>query len=98
MFEQGARHVAKDIAGKDVVNPTAILFSTVMMLSHMKFPVFASRLEAAIFETLKEGIQTKDLGGSASTSTYVAHICNKLTAEAKERLVNKKGKGVSKSV
>jgi isocitrate dehydrogenase (NAD+) len=98
MFEQGARHVAKDIAGKDMVNPTAILFSTVMMLSHMKFPVFASRLEAAIFETLKEGIQTKDLGGSASTSTYVAHICNKLTAEAKERLVNKKGKGVSKSV
>jgi isocitrate dehydrogenase (NAD+) len=98
MFEQGARHVALDIAGKDVVNPTGILFSTVMMLRHLKLPVFAERIEAAIFETLKGGLRTRDIGGSASTSAFVEAICTKLSAEAKDRAANKRGKGVSKAV
>lgn len=65
MFEQGARHTGLDICGKDIVNPTAILFSSVMMLRHLKLPVFADRLEASIFSTLAEGIKTRDVGGSA---------------------------------
>ena len=98
MFEQGCRHTALDIAGKDLVNPTGILFSTVMMLRHLKLPVFAERLEAAIFQTLADGVRTKDLGGSASTTVYVDHICGKLSADATRRAAGKKGKGVSKAV
>ena len=98
MFEQGARHVALDIAGKDVVNPTGILFSTVMMLRHLKLPVFAERVEKAIFDTLKSGVRTRDIGGSASTSVFVDAICNLLTADARDRALHKRGKGVSKAV
>ena len=98
MFEQGARHVALDIAGKDVVNPTGMLFSTAMMLAHLKLPVFAHRLEEAIFETLKGGVKTRDVGGSASTTAFVQSICDRLTSQTKERNSLKKGKGVSKAV
>jgi isocitrate dehydrogenase (NAD+) len=51
MFEQGARHVGLDIAGKGVVNPTGILLSSVMMLRHLKLANFADRLETSIFAT-----------------------------------------------
>jgi isocitrate/isopropylmalate dehydrogenase len=40
-----------DIRGKDVANPTAILFSSVMLLRYLKMPNFADRMEAAIFAT-----------------------------------------------
>jgi isocitrate dehydrogenase (NAD+) len=98
MFEQGARHAALDIAGKDVANPTGILFSSVMMLRHLKLPVFAERIESAIFETVKSGVRTRDIGGSASATAYVDAIVNTLTAEARDRAANKRGKGVSKAV
>ena len=98
MFEQGARHAALDIAGKDLVNPTGILFSSVMMLRHLKLPVFAERLEESIFEVLKSGVRTRDIGGTASTTAFVDAICARLTAEAKARAAHKKGKGVSKAV
>jgi isocitrate dehydrogenase (NAD+) len=51
LFEQGARHVGMDIAGKDVANPSAIIFASVMMLRYLKMPNFANRLESAIFAT-----------------------------------------------
>jgi len=43
---------APDIAGKDIVNPTAVIFSGVMMLRHMgKFDV-ADTVEQALLQTL----------------------------------------------
>lgn len=75
LFEQGARHVGLDIAGKDLVNPTGILLSSVMMLRHLKLPVFADRVEAALYKTLSEGrFLTSDQGGSAKTSELVNAI------------------------
>ena len=54
LFEQGARHVGMDIRGKDVANPTAILFASVMLLRYLKMPNFADRMEAAgLIERLK---------------------------------------------
>jgi isocitrate dehydrogenase (NAD+) len=98
LFEQGARHAALDIAGKDVVNPVGILFSSVMMLRHLKFPVFADRLETAIFDTLKAGIRTADIGGTASTTAFMDAVCSRLESEKLARAAAKKGKGVSKAV
>jgi isocitrate dehydrogenase (NAD+) len=49
MFEQGARHVGLDIAGKGIVNPTSILLSSVMMLRYLRLPNHADRIEKAIF-------------------------------------------------
>jgi len=51
MFEQGARHVGLDIAGKNVVNPISILLSSVMMLRYLRLPNHADRIERAVFGT-----------------------------------------------
>jgi isocitrate dehydrogenase (NAD+) len=96
MFEQGARHVGLDIAGKDVANPTGILLSSVMMLRYLRLPHFADRMEKAIFSTIEGGIKTADVGGSASTSVFVEAIIEKIHADAAQ---GKKGsKGTSKAV
>ena len=52
LFEQGTRLLGRDLAGKDVVNPTGMLFSFVMMLRHMQLPSFADRIEVAVSSTL----------------------------------------------
>ena len=43
VFEQGARHVAKDIAGQGVANPSAGLLAAAMMLRHLNLPGFSDR-------------------------------------------------------
>lgn len=43
VFEQGARHVNKHIAGKGIANPTALLLTTSMMLRHLQLHSFSDR-------------------------------------------------------
>ena len=43
IFEQGARHVGRDIAGKGIANPVATLLSTSMMFRHLNLPDFSDR-------------------------------------------------------
>jgi isocitrate dehydrogenase (NAD+) len=40
---QGARHVSKNIAGKGIANPTAVLLSASMMLRHLQLHSFSDR-------------------------------------------------------
>lgn len=40
---QGARHVAKDIVGKGIANPMALLLSTSMLLRHLQLHSFSDR-------------------------------------------------------
>ena len=46
---------APKYAGKNVINPTALLLSSVMMLRHLGEDASAQRVEDAIFVTLEEG-------------------------------------------
>lgn len=98
MFEQGARHVGLDIAGKDAANPTGILLSSVMMLRYLRLPNFADRMERAIFATIAGGVKTADVGGAASTSAFVDEIVKRLASESHAGKDAKKSKGVSKAV
>jgi isocitrate dehydrogenase (NAD+) len=62
---------APDIAGKGIANPTALLFSGVLMLRHLGENEAADRVVNAAFAVLKRGdVRTADLGGSASTKEY----------------------------
>jgi isocitrate dehydrogenase len=54
MFE-AVHGSAPDIAGRDIANPTAIMFSGVMLLRHVGQPAVASAMEDAILVTLEEG-------------------------------------------
>ncbi|KAK6343391.1 NAD-dependent isocitrate dehydrogenase [Orbilia blumenaviensis] len=70
---------APDIAGKALANPTALLFSSIMMLQHMGLNEHATKIQKAIFDTLAEGkYLTGDLGGSAKTHEYAGAIIEKL--------------------
>ncbi|CAG9329309.1 unnamed protein product [Blepharisma stoltei] len=75
LFEPGTRHLAKDIAGKGIANPTAILLSSAMMLRHLNLPHFAERLQEGLFKTIREGnVLTKDIGGVATTYEFTKEI------------------------
>ena len=70
---------APDIAGKGVANPTAIIFSGVMMLRHMARYDVADRIERAVLDVFAEHQHiTRDLRGTASTQEYVDAIIEKL--------------------
>jgi len=80
MFEPGARHVALELAGKNSVNPTAMLLSSVLMLRYLRLPNFADRIERAVFNTYVEGTKTADVGGTATTSQFVDAVIAQVRA------------------
>jgi isocitrate dehydrogenase (NAD+) len=69
---------APDIAGKGVANPTALLFSALLMLRHLGEDATADRIMNAVVSTLTDGVRTRDLGGTASTMEYANAICQRL--------------------
>lgn len=78
LFAQGTRHSGLDIAGMNIANPSALLFSSVTMLQHMGFPFFADNIRHAINETLSEGVRTADIGGTATTTQFTDALIKKL--------------------
>jgi isocitrate dehydrogenase (NAD+) len=69
---------APDIAGKGVANPTALLFSALLMLRHIGEGAIADRIMKSVSQTLADGVRTRDLGGTASTIDYANAICQRL--------------------
>jgi len=71
VFEQGARHVGLDIAGKNIANPTGMLLASVLLLRHISLPSFADRLEHAVHTVINKQLAvTRDLGGKSTTSDF----------------------------
>jgi isocitrate dehydrogenase (NAD+) len=70
---------APDIAGKGIANPTALLLSAVMMLRHIDEAAAADRIMRGLGETLSaRRVRTRDLGGTASTTTFAGAVCASL--------------------
>jgi len=70
---------APDIAGRNVANPTAVLFSALLMLRHLGEGEAADRIQKATLEVLAEGKSlTGDLGGKATTTEYTEAIVSRL--------------------
>ncbi len=66
---------APDIAGKGIANPVALLLAAAMMLEHVDRLDAAERLRTAIDRTLvADGIRTRDLGGTASTTEFARAV------------------------
>ena len=73
---------APKYAGKNVINPTALILSSVMMLRHVGEPEAAQRIEDAVFVTLEEGEavtldvarQAGDVEHATSTSGFADAI------------------------
>lgn len=70
---------APDIAGRNLANPTAVLFSALLMLRHLGEGSAADRIQKAVMEVLSEGKElTGDLGGTATTTEYTDAIVARL--------------------
>ncbi|MGA7151406.1 MAG: isocitrate/isopropylmalate family dehydrogenase [Pseudolabrys sp.] len=70
---------APDIAGKGIANPLAPLLAGALMLKHVNRDDLASRLRAAITQTLQvDNVRTVDLGGKVSTADSA--VIKRLTA------------------
>lgn len=66
---------ALDIAGKDLVNPTAFLLSSAMMLDYINESKRASTLRLAINTVLSDSNNyTEDLNGTSTTSAFTKNI------------------------
>ncbi len=70
---------APDIAGKGLANPTAMLFSAMMMLDHVQFTNEAQKLKESIEKCLANPeTRTKDLGGSCNIMEFTNAIIEQL--------------------
>lgn len=79
LFSQGCRHAGFDIAGQNVVNPSAILVSSVMMLRHLGLPNFADNISQALNKTIVSGkVRTRDIGGNAKTDEFTFEVIKNL--------------------
>ncbi|HLG94763.1 MAG TPA: isocitrate dehydrogenase (NAD(+)) [Bryobacteraceae bacterium] len=66
---------APDIAGKGVANPTALILSSALMLTHLGESAAAKCLRRAVERVYAEGKHlTPDVGGKASTSEFTDAI------------------------
>jgi isocitrate dehydrogenase (NAD+) len=66
---------APDIAGKGIANPTALLFSAVMMLRHIGENSLADKIGRSVIIAAKEGkLMTRDLGGPSTTQEYTDEL------------------------
>lgn len=79
MFE-AVHGSAPDIAGKGLANPTALLFSALMMLEYLGEGRLAEKIRSAVYTVLQEHKEecTRDIGGEGTTATYTEAICKLL--------------------
>jgi len=70
---------APDIAGKNVINPTATLLSAVLLLEYLGQGEAAARLDRAVTQVYADGrALTPDQGGTASTTAFCAAVQERL--------------------
>lgn len=70
---------APDIAGKNIINPTATLLSAALMLEYLGQNEAAARLDRAITRVYSDGrTLTPDQGGTSSTTAFCAAVQNYL--------------------
>jgi isocitrate dehydrogenase (NAD+) len=79
MFE-AVHGSAPDIAGQGIANPGALLLAAAQMLSHLEREDLASRLRAAIRDTLADRDRTTpDVGGQGSTASMADAIIDRIS-------------------
>ncbi|AFS83053.1 isocitrate/isopropylmalate dehydrogenase family protein [Candidatus Nitrosopumilus sediminis] len=76
---------AFDIAGQNIANPSSFLLSIKMMLDWLgnkhndsKCIEVGEKLESVIFDLVKSGVKTKDIGGTSSTTEFTKQITDNL--------------------
>ena len=70
---------APDIAGRNIINPTASLLSAAMMLEHLGFSQAGTRVRNAVDTVYANGSPlTPDMGGTATTTEFCDAVASYL--------------------
>ena len=78
-YFESAHGSAPDIAGQNIINPTATLLSGAMMLDYLGFGDAAARVERAVDRAYADGkALTRDQGGSASTQDFIDAVAQQI--------------------
>lgn len=80
MFDP-AGGTAPDIAGKNIVNPTAILLAVAMLVDELGEHQTSAAIRAAITDNLQKGHTTVDLGGNLSTTEFSRRVADSLVEQ-----------------
>ncbi len=77
---------AFDIAGKQAANPSSFILSAKMMFEWLAMKKgdprsleVASRIEAAVYGVVRDGIRTRDIGGDKTTGEFTRQVISRLT-------------------
>ncbi len=78
-YFEPAHGTAPDIAGRNIINPTATILSTTMMLDYLGLETAATRIEDALARVYADGSAlTPDQGGTATTTEFCAALARAL--------------------
>ena len=69
---------APDIAGQGIANPLGAIGSGAMLLDHLGRPDLGARVRDAIAATIRDGVVTRDLGGTHSTAEVTVAVMARL--------------------
>jgi tartrate dehydrogenase/decarboxylase/D-malate dehydrogenase len=75
---------APDIAGRNIANPIAAIWSGALMLEHLGHPDAAASIVRAIERVIVEGPHTPDMKGRASTQEVGAAIADCVRSQGKK--------------
>jgi len=75
VFEPGARHSFAEAVGKNVANPSALLFCAANLLDHASLNYYGKQIRESVLKVIKGGkVKTRDLGGYATTKQFTAAV------------------------
>ena len=78
-YFESAHGTAPDIAGQNIINPTATILSAALMLEYLEFGEAAERLERAVAKVYDEGkYLTPDQGGTSTTTEFSEAVADQL--------------------
>lgn len=82
MFDP-AGGTAPDIAGRNLVNPTAIFLAVAMMLDELGEHPSGTAVREAVVENLQQGHTTADLGGKLSATEFSQRVADSVAEHLK---------------
>ena len=74
---------APSLQGKNVANPMAMILASAALLGFASDPrcrLVSKAIRDALFDTLRAGISTPDLGGQASTTGFTDSVIERVRA------------------
>lgn len=81
IHEPGARHTYGQAVGKNIANPTAMLFCASKMLRHVNLHDYAHLVQTAVEKVIaSEKVRTRDQGGYASTTDFTKAVIEQLSS------------------